>query len=107
MTDVQVVRQEGTKAVVEPAGDMVALTASELRPVLRQLVQEGVRDLVVDLCRVTMMDSSGLGLLIATHNSLRKVGGVLAVVHASDDVLELFRSMRIQQHFSVNGAPRS
>jgi anti-anti-sigma factor len=50
-----------------------------------------------------MVDSSGIGLLISAHNSLKKVGGQLAVIHASADVLELFQTMRMHQHFSVSG----
>jgi len=45
----------------------------------------------------------GIGLLISAHNSLRRRGGRLAVVHASKDVLELFHMMRIHQHFNVSG----
>jgi hypothetical protein len=41
--------------------------------------------------------------LIATYNSMRKLGGQLAVVNASNELLELFRSMRMHQHFSVTG----
>jgi anti-anti-sigma regulatory factor len=51
-----------------------------------------------------IQDSTGIGLLIAAHNSLRKVGGKLPVIHASPDILELFQTMRIHQHFSVSGA---
>jgi anti-anti-sigma regulatory factor len=50
-----------------------------------------------------MVDSSGIGLLISAFNSLRKVGGHLAVIHASADILALFQSMRMHQHFSVSG----
>jgi anti-anti-sigma regulatory factor len=51
-----------------------------------------------------MVDSTGLGLLISAHNSISKTGGKLAVIHASKEILDLFRSMRIHQHFSVSGA---
>ena len=50
------------------------------------MVDEGVRDLVVDLADVNMVDSSGIGLLISAHNSLRKLGGQLALIHASADL---------------------
>jgi anti-anti-sigma factor len=70
---------------------------------MRGIVQDGVRELVVDLTGVQMVDSSGIGLLISAHNSLRKVGGRLAVVHASAEILELFQTMRMHQHFSVSG----
>ena len=57
----------------------------------------------MDLSDVLMVDSCGIGLLIAAHNSLKKVGGRLAVIHASVDTLELFQTMRMHQHFSVSG----
>ena len=82
---------------------IVAATIPELRLKLRGMVESGVRDLVIDLATVRMVDSSGIGLLVSAHNSLRKVGGQLAVIHASGDLLELFHSMRMHQHFPVSG----
>jgi anti-anti-sigma factor len=99
-----VVTREDNKAVVRPAGDaIVAASIPELRSEMRGIVAEGVRELVVDLADVNMVDSSGIGLLISAYNSLRKLGGSLAVIHASPEVLELFQAMRIHQHFSVSG----
>jgi anti-anti-sigma factor len=99
-----VVSREGDKAVLHPSGaDIVSSLVPELRAQMRGIVEEGVRDLVVDLANVQMVDSSGIGLLIAAHNSLHKLGGRLAVVHASKDILDLFHTMRIHQHFSVTG----
>jgi len=98
------IRREGEKTVLAPRGDIVASSVPSLRPAMRDLVREGVRELVVDLAETSMIDSTGLGLLLAAFNSLRQVGGVFAVVHASDELLELFRSLRIHQHFAVTGA---
>jgi anti-anti-sigma regulatory factor len=51
-----------------------------------------------------MVDSAGIGLLISAHNSLKKAGGELTVIQVSKDILDLFRTMRIHQHFSVSGS---
>ncbi|HUO29584.1 MAG TPA: STAS domain-containing protein [Bryobacteraceae bacterium] len=99
-----VVTREENKAVVRPAGDnIVAASVPEIRTQMRGILEQGVRELVVDLTGVQMVDSCGIGLLISAHNSLRKVGGHLAVIHASADILELFQTMRMHQHFSVSG----
>jgi len=96
--------REDDKAVIRPEGeDVVASSAPEIRSKMRVALEEGFRDLVVDLVNVRMVDSVGIGLLISAHNSLRRRGGRLAVVHASKDVLELFHMMRIHQHFNVSG----
>jgi len=91
------------QVVFQPEGDIVAASAAELRGKLRDLVNNGARQLVIDLEKTKMVDSVGLGLLIASHNSLQKVGGQLSIVRASADILELLTTMRIHQHFSVSG----
>jgi anti-sigma B factor antagonist len=99
-----VITREDNKAIVRPAGeDIVAASIPELRSKMRGIVEEGVRDLVIDLTDVRMVDSCGIGLLISAYNSLRKVGGSLSVIHASAEILQLFRTMRMHQHFSVSG----
>ena len=99
----EIVTQENGRVVLRPAGDMVASSVSTLRSAMRGIVADGARELVLDLTGVEMIDSSGIGLLISAHNSLREAGGRLAVIHASGEIVELFRTMRIQQHFSVSG----
>jgi len=98
------VTKEENKVVLRPAGDsIVAASIPELRSKMREIVDAGARQVVVDLSDVQMVDSCGIGLLISAHNSLKKVGGQLAVIHASTDILELFQTMRMHQHFSVSG----
>jgi anti-anti-sigma factor len=97
-----VVTWKDREATVYPAGDVVAATVPELRSALRGALANGVREMTIDFAKVEMVDSTGLGLLISAHNSVSKAGGRLAVIHASKEILELFRSMRIHQHFSVS-----
>lgn len=106
MADTIITRQDN-KAVIRPAGEVVASAVPELRATLRGALGEGVREVEFDLAGVSMVDSTGIGLLISTHNSLLKLGGHLAVTHVSPDIFELFRTMRIHQHFSVCGAQGS
>jgi len=94
---------EGETTVVAPDGDVVASSVPELRPALRDLVRSGSRSVVVDLAAATMVDSTGLGLLLSAYNSLQQVEGKFAIVNASEELLELFHSLRIHQHFPVSG----
>lgn len=96
--------QEVTAAVLQPEGDLVAARLPALRSKLQEMLGGGTVHLTLDLAGARMVDSAGIGLLIAAHNSLKKAGGELTVVHASKDILDLFRTMRIHQHFSVSGS---
>jgi anti-sigma B factor antagonist len=97
------IRREGETAVVATHGDVVASSVPELRPALGELVRGGLRDMVLDLADTAMIDSTGLGLLLSAFNSLHKVQGKFAVVNASEEILELFRTLRLHQHFPVAG----
>lgn len=99
------ITREGARAVIQPNGeDIVAANVPDFRSRIRGALEDGVTELVVDMTHVTMVDSSGIGLLISAHNSLRKRGGRLSVTNVSPEILDLFRSMRIHQHFSVTEA---
>jgi anti-anti-sigma factor len=93
--------REGIRVNVKPGGNIVASGINELRAKLKPVIDDGGREIIFDLEGVRMIDSIGLGLLIATHNSLAGVGGKLKIVNASKDLLDLFRNMRLDQHFEV------
>ena len=99
-----VVTREENRTMIRPDGnDIVAATVPELRLKMQEMVGAGVRDMVVDLAGIRMVDSSGIGLLISAYNSLRKAGGQFAVIHASRRLWSCFGPMRMHQHFSVSG----
>ena len=90
-------------ATVKLEADLVAAKLPALRARLREMTASGIQHLTLDLADVEAVDSTGIGLLVSAHNSLKQAGGELAVIHASKDILELLRTMRIHQHFSVSG----
>jgi anti-anti-sigma factor len=96
--------QADAAPVVRPDGDLVAANLPALRAKLRDIVAAGTQQLTLDLADTRMVDSAGIGLLISAHNSLKKTGGALTVIHASKDILELLRTMRIHQHLTVSGS---
>lgn len=97
------IERNGNHAVITSSEPITLALAGELRPQLQQLIAEGVSSIVIDLSMVDLVDSSGIGLLIATHNSLAKAGGGLRVIGVSPDIERLFKVMRLDRHFTVEG----
>jgi anti-anti-sigma factor len=94
-------RVENGHTIHCPSGDIVASVAEDLRARLRELMREHPGPLVMDLSRVELIDSVGIGLLIATHNSLAKSGHRLALENVNADLAGLLRTMRLDKHFSI------
>ena len=90
--------------VVQPGTDIVASMADDFKKNLLQMVGDGIPELIIDFAGVDVVDSVGLGVVIATHNSLSNRGGSLKVINVSDDIYQLFKTMRLDQHFEVQEA---
>ena len=93
-----------TQKVVKPGKDIVASMTESFRKKLLKHVENGIKELTIDFSAVEMVDSAGLGVLIATHNSLKNMGGRLKITNVSEDINKLFRTMRLDKHFEVQMA---
>jgi anti-anti-sigma factor len=101
---IQIERNEN-RAIVQVEEALTLGFARELRPRLQEVIGKGATQIVMDLSRVDAVDSSGIGLLIATRNSLAKVGGGLRIVGVSAEIQHLFEVMRLDRHFEIEGKP--
>ena len=93
--------KEGDKVIVKPGMDVVASMANDFRKELHSVVQESPKEILIDLSGVEMVDSVGIGVIIATHNSINKAGGKLKVINVIKDIYSLFSTMRLDRHFDV------
>jgi anti-anti-sigma factor len=85
--------------------DLTAVNVPEFRAQIQTLIQDGTQELVIDLGQTRVIDSMGIGLLVAAHNSLRRLHGSLSLVNVSKDLLDLLKAFRLDKHFSISGAP--
>ncbi|WP_237559985.1 ATP-binding protein [Desulfohalovibrio reitneri] len=95
------IMREENGVVVRPGRDLVASTVEDLRAELGDLVDEGTDSLTIDFEGVDMVDSLGMGLLVATHNSLKKNEGKLELVNVPESIHEVLSIMRLTRHFEV------
>lgn len=63
--------------------------AVSLNEQLHELIDQGKKNLVVDLSKVNFMNSSGLGMLIGGLTTMRNAGGDLRICKASKKIESL------------------
>jgi anti-sigma B factor antagonist len=71
-------------------GDLDMSATFALEPVLDRVLAGDPRELVLDLGGVGFVDSSGLGLLIATHERTARDEVAMAITGAGPEVQRLF-----------------
>jgi serine/threonine-protein kinase RsbW len=91
------------KGSVKLKGDLTAVLVPDLQAGLKEMLNVGVREVEFDLASTKMLDSSGMGLLIAAANSLATHSGKVYVTNVSPDIFRLLQSMRLTARLNVSG----
>ena len=68
---------------------------------LAQMTQKKLDPLVVDLSRVTYIDSSGLAVLIEAMQHIQEYGGKFALAALQENVRSIFEIARLDQVFRI------
>jgi anti-sigma B factor antagonist len=75
-----------------------------LREKVKGLLGEGKKKLVLDLKKVTFIDSSGLGALVAAHASAKSSGATLRLCNLGSRTHELLQITRLVTIFEVSNS---
>lgn len=89
----------GTLLKIE--GELDSLTVADVRPTIDAIVAEGSRTVEVDLSRLRLIDSSGVGALVSLHKRIRALGGNVAFRGVRDQPLAIFKLLRLDKVLSL------
>ena len=95
---------QNDQTIIRPGIDVVASMAEGFKDELLSIIDESSAEVVIDLAGVEMVDSVGIGVIIAAHNTLNQSERTLKVINVAKDVYGLFTTMRLNRRFTVEGA---
>jgi len=94
-------RRDGRTIVILKEERIDAHNSGELKDRISKLLEEGGRDVVIDLHDVKFIDSSGLGALLSGHkNALQRSTG-FALAGLQPRVRSMFELTRLQRVFEI------
>ncbi len=76
-------------------GELDATTVVELRPVIAKIGAERPARVQVDLTHLRLIDSSGVGAIVALFKTVRGYRGELGVVGVRNQPLAIFRLLHL------------
>ena len=88
--------------VIELGGEVDLYTAPEFKERLVQVIEDGKKQLVVDLSKATFIDSTTLGVLVGGVKRLRPVGGSLSLVCTDQNITKIFEITGLDRVFSIH-----
>lgn len=89
--------QKNGAYVMTMRGSLDALTVPDVRPAVEELIAKGNVKVVVDLSGLTVIDSSGVALIVSLFKRLRAQGGSIRVSGVNGQPREIFHFLRLDQ----------
>jgi anti-sigma B factor antagonist len=84
-------------SILRIEGELDALSVVELRPLISQVGEERPSQMVVDLSRLRLIDSSGVGAIVALFKVVRAYGGNLVVDGVCDQPLAILQLLHLDR----------
>jgi len=94
-------RQENGTAVLSLTGELVFETARKVERELRVIEERKPTALAIDLSGLSMIDSTGLALVVSADSRARSEGRRLMVVEGPDSVQRVFRMTRLDDRLDI------
>jgi anti-sigma B factor antagonist len=101
--DMSEIVNEAGQTIIRPGTDVVASMAEAFKDDLLTAINSSEGIVVIDLDGVEMVDSVGIGVIIASHNTLNQAERKLKVINVTKEVYGLFTTMRLNRRFTVEG----
>ena len=90
-----------TPSVLPLEGEIDLHVSPEVAESLRTMIESKPQQVVIDLNKVTYLDSSGLAVLIEGMRNVREYGGKFSLAGIQDDVKHIFDIARLDQVFEI------
>lgn len=98
MTD----REQDGVVILEPKGKIMGgPDASLLHDKLHEFLEQGKKQVVIDLSRVDWMNSTGLGILISSYTTLRNNDGELKLANVTEKIQSLLTITKLVTVFDA------
>ena len=95
-------RDLGDVRIIELGGKITIGTGDvKIRELISQAMEDGKKEILLDLGNVTAIDSSGIGEMVACYTSVTKREGHLKLMHLSPKINDILQVTQLITVFDV------
>jgi anti-sigma B factor antagonist len=96
------VRNVGNVSIVDLSGKITIGEGDiQLRDKIHELLEGGKKNLLLNMEKVSYMDSAGIGELVACYKRAREKAGTVKLLKASGKVADLLQLTKLQEVFET------
>lgn len=91
--------EKNNYAIVSFKGEIDVAASIQVRDVLKNLIDKGKVNIIIDFSDVTFIDSSGLGVIVVAYRNAKEKGGSIKFANVNQRVKKLFEITKTEKHF--------
>lgn len=95
------VKQNENQILIQLEGSLDIYTSLDLKHALEEHVKGNAPDVVIDLDKLTYIDSSGIGILIKALNYIQGLNGTLCVANLKPVIEKVFKVSGLTSYFEI------
>jgi anti-sigma B factor antagonist len=94
-------RELGEVIVFDINGEIDLYNAPEIKEKIKEEMNKNKVNIIINLDKVSYIDSSGIGVLISSLSNLKKVGGALKLINVYASVRKVFELTKLTSFFDI------
>ena len=87
--------------ILDIAGEIDLYNAPEIKEIINKLIEEKRYNVIINLEKVSYIDSSGIGALISSLSNLKKYQGGLKIINVFASVKKVFELTKLTSFFEI------
>ncbi|MBN2042060.1 MAG: STAS domain-containing protein [Spirochaetes bacterium] len=94
-------KRNGDIVILVIIGEIDLYNAPEIKDIINKLIEERIYNVIIDLEKVSYIDSSGIGALISSLSNLKKYQGGLKIINVYASVKKVFELTKLTSFFEI------
>ncbi len=99
-------KQTNTDATIIELEGMLVIgrESQQVESIIEKMVRDGKKKLIVDLTKVSYVDSSGIGVLVGSFGHCKRGGGAMRLIGVRDNILKIMKLTRVDEVLQVDAS---
>ena len=94
-------RERGSVSIIDIEGEIDLYNAPEIKNTIQSLIDEQKYSVIINLEKVSYIDSSGIGSLISSLSNLKKYQGSMKIINVLASVKKVFELTKLISFFEI------
>ncbi len=94
-------REKDGVVILDIQGEIDLYNAPEIKDTIQKLIEAQKYNIIINLEKVSYIDSSGIGALISSLSNLKKYQGSLKIINVYASVKKVFELTKLTSFFEI------